>query len=182
MPRISCLADQNEAGWFSHLSITDRASLSEFSDRTSSASGQYRYRSTRGTTMTPTQENAVQSCLRGVENDTMTFPEIVQTLTRQGFESYAIDFRRGRATYYLPDGQSVEYPTHAAISVAENFDAGAIQAAIREAQQLVPGYTYNGFCRKVAKAGCAGYVVSFAGRRAVYMGRTAETHVEHFPS
>lgn len=38
-----------------------------------------------------------------------------------------------------------------------------------------------GFCRKVAAAGCAGYVVSFPGRRAVYMGRTGETHVETFP-
>ncbi len=132
--------------------------------------------------MTPIQKTAAESCLLGAENNTMTFPEIVQTLIREGFESYAIDFRRGRAIYYLPDGQSVEYPTHAAVSVAENFDADAIKAAIREAQQLMPGYTYTGFCQKVAKAGCAGYVVSFAGRRAVYMGRTAETHVEHFPS
>ena len=132
--------------------------------------------------MTPAQENAAKSCLLAAENDTMTFPEIVQTLIQEGFESYAIDFRRGRAIYYLPDGQSVEYPTCHSVSVAENFDASAIQAAIREAQQLVPDYTYKGFCQKVVKAGCAGYVVSFAGRRAVYIGRTAETHVEHFPS
>ncbi|QIP00158.1 DUF1398 domain-containing protein [Bradyrhizobium symbiodeficiens] len=132
--------------------------------------------------MTPAQENIAKSCLLGAENNTMTFPEIVQALTREGFESYAIDFRRGRAIYYLPDGQSVEYPTRSTLSVAKDFDAGAIQAAIREAQQLVAGYTYDGFCEKVAKAGCSGYVVSFAGRRAVYMGRTAETHLEHFPS
>ncbi len=30
-------------------------------------------------------------------------------------------------------------------------------------------------------AGCAGYFVSLIGRRAVYFGRTAETHVEPFP-
>ncbi|QDF37669.1 DUF1398 family protein [Bradyrhizobium symbiodeficiens] len=132
--------------------------------------------------MTPAQENTAKSCLLGAENNTMTFPEIVQALTREGFESYTIDFRRGRAIYYLPDGQSVEFPTRSTLSVAKDFDAGAIQAAIREAQQLVAGYTYDGFCEKVAKAGCSGYVVSFAGRRAVYMGRTAETHLEHFPS
>jgi uncharacterized protein YbcV (DUF1398 family) len=45
----------------------------------------------------------------------------------------------------------------------------------------VPGYTYLGFCKKAALAGCAGYVVSFSGRRVLYIGRTAETHVEHFP-
>jgi hypothetical protein len=30
-------------------------------------------------------------------------------------------------------------------------------------------------------AGCAGYIVSFLGKQALYYGRTAETHVEHFP-
>ena len=48
-------------------------------------------------------------------------------------------------------------------------------------KQLVPGYTDAGFCAKVMAAGCAGYIVSFSGRRAVYFGRTAETHVEYFP-
>lgn len=132
--------------------------------------------------MTPAQENTARSCLQGAENGTMAFPEIVQTLMQEGFESYAIDFRRDRAIYYLPDGQSVEYSIRHSASVADRFDVSAIQAAIRDAQQLVPGYTYKGFCQRVVQAGCVGYVVSFAGRRAVYMGRTAETHVEHFPS
>ena len=132
--------------------------------------------------MTPAQKDIANSCLQGAENDTMTFPEIVQTLMQAGFESYSIDFRRARAIYYLRDGQSVEHPTHQSGPVAEHFDVGAVQAAIREAQQLVSGYSYKGFCQKVMTAGCAGYVVSFAGRRAVYMGRTADTHVEHFPS
>ena len=35
--------------------------------------------------------------------------------------------------------------------------------------------------RKVMAAGCAGYMVSFLGKRVLYFGRTAETHVEHFP-
>lgn len=54
-------------------------------------------------------------------------------------------------------------------------------AAIREAQALVPGYTYKGFCAKARAAGCAGYIVSFLGR-AVYFGRTAETLTEPFPT
>jgi uncharacterized protein YbcV (DUF1398 family) len=100
----------------------------------------------------------------------------------EGFESYAIDFRRARAVYYCPDGDNIELTTHRpAVPVAAMFDAGAVQDAIREAQQLVLGYTYLGFCEKVMSAGCAGYMVSFSGRRAVYFGRTGETHVEHFP-
>jgi uncharacterized protein YbcV (DUF1398 family) len=129
------------------------------------------------------QEKAARTCLDAAENNEMTFPQIVGLLMRQGFESYAIDFRRAIATYYLPDGENIELPTHKVdVPVAQSFDAGLLQAAIKEAQQLVPGYTYRGFCKKAAAAGCAAYIVSFSGRRALYVGRTAETHIEHFPN
>ena len=112
----------------------------------------------------------------------MTFPQIVGTLMQEGFEGYAIDFRRAVATYYLRDGDNVELPTHKIdVPVAPTFDAPTVRGAIKEAQQLAPGYSYKGFCKKVVSAGCAGYIVSFSGRRALYVGRTAETHVEQFP-
>lgn len=127
-------------------------------------------------------KHVVQECLRGAEDNFMTFPQIVETLMKAGFEGYAIDFRRSTAVYYLPDGESIALTTHRpAVPVAATFNTDAIQVAIREAQQLVEGYTYRGFCEKVMAAGCAGYLVSFSGRRAVYIGRTAETHVEPFP-
>lgn len=123
-----------------------------------------------------------RTCLDAAETGTMTFPEIVAALMAGGFESYAVDFRRAAATYYRPDGDSAELPMPAhAAPVAATFQAGAIQEAIGEAQRLAPGYTYRGFCGKVTAAGCAGYMVSFLGRRAVYYGRTGETHVEPFP-
>lgn len=123
-----------------------------------------------------------KACLEGAESNTMTFPQIVGILIAEGFESYIVDFRRGVATYYLPDGDSIDLPTHPIdVPVSASFDPAPIQVAIKEAQQLVPGYTYAGFRRKVAAAGCAGYIVSFSGRRALYFGRTAETHVEYFP-
>lgn len=123
-----------------------------------------------------------QTCLDGAERNTMTFPQIVGTLMKEGFESYAIDYRRSTATYFLPDGDSIVLPTsHGHSPIAAAMDIEAVRSAIGEAQQLVPGYTYAGFSSKVMAAGCAGYIVSFSGRRAVYFGRTAEIHVEHFP-
>jgi uncharacterized protein YbcV (DUF1398 family) len=123
-----------------------------------------------------------ERCLRGAQDGSITFPQIVGKLIEGGFESYTVDYRTSRAIYYRPDGDSVELTTHRhAVAIAEAFDAVAVKAAIKEAQQLVPGYTYEGFCKKVMSAGCAGYIVSFSGRRALYFGRTAETHVEHFP-
>lgn len=133
--------------------------------------------------MHPDSHSIAAACLKGAEDGTMSFPEIVSTLVAAGFESYAIDFRRATATYYFPDGESFALPMDApAIPVAAAFDAAPIRAAINEAQQQVPGYSYKGFCAKVARAGCAGYIVSFSGRRALYLGRTAETHVELFPA
>lgn len=128
------------------------------------------------------QISTAQACLAGAENDSMAFPAIVGKLIEAGFESYAIDYRRATATYYLPDGDSVVLDAHRVdTSIGEAFDIAAVQVAIRDAQQQVPGYTYNGFSAKVMAAGCVGYIVSFVGKRAVYFGRTAETHVELFP-
>jgi uncharacterized protein YbcV (DUF1398 family) len=128
------------------------------------------------------KKSVAAACLHGAESGSMSFPQIVGMLMQAGFESYLIDYRRAVAIYYLPDGDSVELATHKVEqAVAPAFDAPAIRAAIKEAQQLAAGYTYNGFCQKTAAAGCAGYIVSFSGRRVLYFGRSAETHVEHFP-
>lgn len=132
--------------------------------------------------MNPQLKATAHKCLEGAESGAMTFPEIVSTLMEGGFEGYFVDFRRGVVAYYLPNGESVELSgAHPPAPVAADFSAAVVREAIREAQTLAPGYTYKGFVAKVAEAGCAGYLVSFPGRRVLYFGRTAETHVEHFP-
>lgn len=127
-------------------------------------------------------KDTARNCLEGAETGSMTFPQIVGTLMNSGFDGYSVDLRSGTATYYLKTGEGL---TLDAVSpstpVAERFNAEAVRAAIREAQALVPGYTYKGFCAKVAAAGCAGYLVSFPGKRVLYFGRTGETHTEYFP-
>lgn len=123
-----------------------------------------------------------KACLEGAETNTRSFPEVVEILTAAGFEGYAMDFRRRSATYYRNDGEAVVLPLrHSARPVAPAFDDAVVREAIGEAQSQAPGYSYAGFCEKVIGAGCAGYLVSFSGRRVVYYGRTAECHVEHFP-
>ncbi len=112
----------------------------------------------------------------------MAFPAIVGALIEAGFEGYSVDFRHGTATYYTDDGGLTSLPINAvATPVAPRFDAGAMQAAIREAQENGPDYTYAGFCEKAAAAGCTSYLASFTGRRFLYIGRDGVTHVEHFP-
>ena len=127
-------------------------------------------------------EAIARSCLEGAESNRMTFPQIVSTLTGAGFESYSVDLRRGRISYYSPTGDVVEFSgAKPALPVAVDFHPATVKEAIREAQALTPGYIYKGFITKVASAGCAGYMVSILGRRVLYFARSAEIHVEHFP-
>lgn len=132
--------------------------------------------------MTERQEAIAHACLEGAETGSLKFPQIVAQLAEAGFERYAVDFCRGTHTYYLSDGDSVSFETAVRRSaIGERFDVPAMRQAIGEAQQDVPGYSYAGFCQKAMDAGCVGYVVSFPGKRAIYSGRTGDTHVEHFP-
>lgn len=133
--------------------------------------------------MSPHLQQIARESIAAAESGAQNFPQIVGRLIAAGFEGYQVDLRAGTATYYLPSGEAITVPAGSPpLSDAPRFDQGAVVSAIREAQQDAPGYTYAGFCAKVAQAGCVGYLVSFPGRRVVYLGRTGETHTEHFPS
>lgn len=123
-----------------------------------------------------------ETCLNAAHDGSLSFPEIVGTLITAGFEGYTVDYRRNAQTFYLPDGDSIVLDTQpSAGSVAADFDATQIEHLVRWAQAKPADYSYVAFSAKAKAAGCAGYIVSFLGRRVVYLGRTAETHVEHFP-
>lgn len=118
----------------------------------------------------------------GAATGALDFGQIVGLLMKAGFDGYLVDFRASTKTFYMPDGRSCQVGFDpVGEPVAERFQANLVREAIREAQTKAPGYTYRGFCAKSAAAGCAGYLVSFPGKRVLYFGRTGETHVEHFP-
>lgn len=132
--------------------------------------------------MTDRAVNVARHCLDAAETGAMSFPDIVGALITAGVESYRIDFRRAQAVYYRVDGTAFELAAPFDPSpVADTFDKGAIQDAIAAAQVGAADYTYAGFRRTVTVAGCADYLVSFRGRRTLYVGRTGETHIERFP-
>lgn len=123
-----------------------------------------------------------ETCLYAAHDGSLSFPEIVGQLIGAGFEGYTVDYRRNSQTFYLPNGDSVVLDMHSSSgSVAAAFDATEIERLVRWAQANPADYSYVAFCEKAKDAGCAGYIVSFLGRRVAYFGRTAETHVEHFP-
>jgi len=126
--------------------------------------------------------SVAETCLLAAHDGSLSFPEIIGRLIAAGFEGYTVDYRRNSQTYYLPDGDSVTMDMQpSAGSVAAAFDATKVESLVRWAQANPADYSYLAFCEKAKAAGCAGYLVSFPGRRVVYFGRTAETHVEYFP-
>lgn len=132
--------------------------------------------------MTDTLTATARQCLDGAYAGSMDFPTIVRTLMDSGFEGYIVDYRLNTCTYVHASDQSVQLALPSATSrVADSFEAAAVERAVRAAQANAAGYSYTGFSETVKAAGCAGYMVSFPGKRVVYFGRTAEMHVEHFP-
>jgi uncharacterized protein YbcV (DUF1398 family) len=134
--------------------------------------------------MNPTTQELhklAQATFEGSEANTLTFPEGVKLIAAAGFSGYLVDFRSGTRTYHHSNGEAFTFHGDA-YHPRDAFDAIVVKAAINEAQLMVPGYTYRGFCRKVTEqGGAAGYLVSVPGKRVLYFGANGETHTEHFP-
>lgn len=133
--------------------------------------------------MNPEQLTVAQTCLKAAHDGSLPFPELVRRLIAAGFESYTVDYRRQTQTYYLTNGESILLDTPPSTGqVAAQFDASEIERMVRWAQSGRADYNYHAFSEKVKAAGCAGYIVSFLGKRVLYFGRTGETLLEPFPT
>jgi uncharacterized protein YbcV (DUF1398 family) len=125
-------------------------------------------------------KGVMNECAQASDEERISFPEVVARLLDAGVERYQADLIRSTKTFYLPSGESEVIACHeVGVAPATQFSTAAIEAAVRASQRQE--ILYREFCRRVASAGCVGYFVSLPGRRAVYYGRTGETHVEHFP-
>ena len=124
-------------------------------------------------------KNVVREMSKASDQERIAFPEVVKALMEVGVERYHADLVAGRKTYYLPGGDFEEVEVHKIDGAATTFSAAGVEKAVRAIQRQE--IAYREFCRQIADAGCVGYFVSLAGRRAVYYGRTGDEHVEWFP-
>jgi uncharacterized protein YbcV (DUF1398 family) len=124
-------------------------------------------------------KDVVRALTRGSDAEAVTFPEVVKALAAADVERYHADLPAGSKTFYLPDGSSEVVACYAIPGIAAAFSAAGVEQAVRATQR--GEIRYREFCRRIAAAGCVGYFVSLAGRRAVYYGRTIDTYVERFP-
>jgi uncharacterized protein YbcV (DUF1398 family) len=133
-----------------------------------------------GMSMDARVKQVIEDCARASNDGTAHFGEVVQTLLGVGVESYYADYRAQCLTYYLPGDEALQVPLPGVDgTIAQAFDAAAIQSAIRGAQR--GEVMYPEFKQLSQAGGCIGYMVWLAGRHVTYYGRRGETHVERFP-
>jgi uncharacterized protein YbcV (DUF1398 family) len=130
--------------------------------------------------MNPKTQELIREAANGSAEGCIHFGQVIGLLMQAGVESYVADYRTRRTTYYLPDGDTLGLDTPMPdVDIALDFDAAALQAAIRGARQ--GSVMYPQFKKLSRQAGCIGYTVWIAGRHVSYFGRKGESHVERFP-
>jgi uncharacterized protein YbcV (DUF1398 family) len=130
--------------------------------------------------MDPRVKQVMHECSKISDEGSVSFGEVVRRLIEAGVERYHADLVRAEKTYYLPNGESDLVPNdRIATTPAKDFSAAGVEAAVKAVQAGT--IKYKTFCERVMAAGCVGYLVSMAGRRVVYYGRTGDNHVEWFP-
>ena len=116
---------------------------------------------------------------RASDEERIAFPDVLAQLAAVGIERYHADLMTATKTYYTPGGAFEVTPCHAVPAPATDFSADAVNAAVRASQ--AGAIRYGEFCARIAAAGCVGYFVTLPGKRAVYYGRTGDSHTEWSP-
>lgn len=125
--------------------------------------------------------DVMRECSRGSVDGTLRFPQVIAKLMAVGVEAYHADLYRHEKTYYMPGGEShiENEPEFGSLRVAGVFDVDGVRRAIGLVQKAQVGYIE--FMEQIAAAGVAHYWVYLSGKRAVYVGRRGDAHIEWFP-
>ncbi|MFO0951219.1 MAG: hypothetical protein U0835_08715 [Isosphaeraceae bacterium] len=124
--------------------------------------------------------NVLRECLALAMSNRMTFPETVARMHDTGVERYDADLSRMEKRYYAGDGSTHTdpIPLAGAPAVPREFSCEGVRDAIQAIQRRE--IDYPEFLRRIMHAGTAGYTVYLEGRKAVYFGRSGDSHVEPF--
>ncbi len=129
---------------------------------------------------TPNARTLIEDTFAASNEGRLHFGQVIGQLLSVGVQSYQVDYRAGRATYYLPADEVVELSFDRPDQpIAGMFSSEGIRAAIAGAQQGT--VLYPEFKRLSQQAGCVGYTVWLTGRQVSYVGRCGDLHIERFP-
>ena len=130
--------------------------------------------------MTIPTHDLIREAAAGSAEGRLHFGQVVGLMVVAGVESYSVDYRSRRSTYFPREGIPLDLPLEVPdLPIPARFDAVALKSAISGAQR---GHVmYPQFTRLSMAAGCVGYTVWIGSRHVTYYGHGGETHVERFP-
>lgn len=112
---------------------------------------------------------------------TITFPEVLEILSKEKIESYHVDFLRNEIRYYEVNGESlVMKAMHSQSQIPEKFSIELFKMVLKKVQS--GQINYEIFCSETKALGCAYYIVYIIGKQVHYIGRNGEVYIEHFPN
>jgi uncharacterized protein YbcV (DUF1398 family) len=125
--------------------------------------------------------NDIAELAQATLDGSLPFSEIVGKLIANQVEYYHVDYAMGSMTFYSASGAAVLAPLRfeKLPSIAEDFDAVALKAAIFDSQQN--GQKFRVFCERAMRSGVQGYIAYLRGKRVIYFGRQGDLHTEWFP-
>jgi len=114
-------------------------------------------------------------------NGNMSFPQVVGELASIGVESYHVDLVQNLKTFYMPNGEFYSHKfDFEGREISKDFNSHEVKFAISKIQ--AKKISYKDFLHLIMKAGTAGYSVFINGKKAIYLGRDGDIHVENFPT
>jgi uncharacterized protein YbcV (DUF1398 family) len=123
----------------------------------------------------------LHDCLHEALAGRLSFSETVGRMLADGVQWYHADLvGRQKIHYSAADEVHAEaIPLPGAPAVADQWNLGQVQAAIRSIQQ--GQINYPEFLHRIMAAGTTSYTVYLHGGKAIYFGRRGDFHVETFP-
>lgn len=123
----------------------------------------------------------IQECHERSDQEKISFPDLIAILNQAQVELYYADLIMPQKTYYSGN-QALTIPSYkqGEPQLSEVFNREKIIEAIRQSQ--AGQIKYQEFIKKILDAGVIAYVVTIVGRKAIYMGKKGEQHIESFPN
>lgn len=126
-----------------------------------------------------TMDQKVKKECSAVSNGEVSFPEVIQRLTKMGVESYYTDLVSDTKIYYCKnDSFAVSCFSAPTTEIASTFHKEGVAKAVEEVRARK--INYSAFLERIMQAGVLCYMVFVKGEKTIYFGRKGEQHVEDF--
>lgn len=123
-------------------------------------------------------QEVIDQCFSG----TMTFPEVLEILSKEKVTSYHVDFIENENCYHGMNGEALTIKTgRSQISIPEKFAIESFKTVLKKIQ--ADEMNYEEFCHQSQVLACASYTVDIKNKQVCYMGRNSEEkYIENFPN